>query len=349
MFDVVTFGSATVDIFVESNSGNIIDIRGIDGEKSLYALEYGGKIEIDHSSFDVGGGAINTATCFSRLGLNTASVVKIGNGVNSQTVLEKLEKENISQDFVIKSIEDRTGFSIILTSFEGDRTVLAHRGANITIKESDIDFDKLKNTKWIYCAPLNSKFENIMEKIANFAKENNIKLAHNLGGKLLDSTINEIAPMLRNINILTLNTSEATRITGIVQKFSKDKRCVINCEVVEMLKVLKSHIKDVVIITDGDKGAYAYDGKDFYYSPIFPTMRKSSLGAGDAFASTFCACYMKGYDIKTSLEIASINSGSVVKFFNAQDGLLSFDELLKAKNEHKNYQASIVDLENVHY
>lgn len=51
MFDVVTFGSATVDIFVESDRAHVVNIRGIEGELDLYCLKYGAfLIEIEMMS-----------------------------------------------------------------------------------------------------------------------------------------------------------------------------------------------------------------------------------------------------------------------------------------------------------
>ena len=46
MFDIVTFGSATVDIFVESDEAHVVNIRGVEREIDLYCLKYGEKIEI---------------------------------------------------------------------------------------------------------------------------------------------------------------------------------------------------------------------------------------------------------------------------------------------------------------
>ena len=343
MFDVVTFGSATVDIFVESDKAHVVNIRGVEGELDLYCLRYGEKVEIDHSAFEIGGGAVNTASCFAKLGLKTAAAVKIGQGVNSKSVIKRMKENGVSADFVMRTDEERTGFSVILTSFEGDRTVLAHRGANITLKTEDINFDKLKETKWIYCAPLNSKYGNVLQPITDFAAKNKIKVAHNLGGRALDRSLDELKPILKNLNILSLNTQEATRITGIEQKYCKEKKSVINDDVKDMLEKLKKYIKDIVLITDGKKGAYAYDGKKFYYAPIFPTKRVSSLGAGDAFASTFCASCIMGIDVLTSLEFASINSGYVVTKYGAQEGLLKLKEIEKIKKEHPEYKARVVD------
>ncbi len=342
MFDVVTFGSATVDIFVESDSAHVINIRGVEGQLELYCLKYGEKIEIDHSAFEVGGGAINTAACFAKLGLKTAAAVKVGEDVDRKEAKKRLKNYGIDGSFIMEAEGERTGFSIILTSFEGDRTVLAHRGANVTIVPDDIDWDKLKKTKWIYCAPLNSKNGCILRDITEFAGKHDIKVFCNLGGKALERSLDELHDILENVNIISLNTQEATRITGIEQKYTK-KKTIINDDVKDMMKMIKKYVKDFVIITDGSKGAYAYDGDKFYYAPIYPTKRISSLGAGDAFASTVCASIIQGKNILHALECASINSGHVVTCYNAQDGLQEEEKLEKIRKENPEYKAIIVD------
>jgi len=100
-FDVVTFGSATMDIFVESDKAHVVNIRGIEGELDLYCLKYGEKIEIDHSAFEVGGGAVNTAACFAKLGLKTAAAIKIGEGVDRKDAKKKLAEYGIDGSFVM--------------------------------------------------------------------------------------------------------------------------------------------------------------------------------------------------------------------------------------------------------
>ena len=111
MFDIVTFGSATVDIFVESDEAHVVNIRGVEREIDLYCLKYGEKIEIDHSAFEIGGGAVNTASCFAKLGLNTAAAVKIGKGANSISVLDKLDANKISRDGRIFSRKEHSALS----------------------------------------------------------------------------------------------------------------------------------------------------------------------------------------------------------------------------------------------
>ena len=49
-----------------------------------------------------------------------------------------------------------TGFSIILVSFQGDRTVIANRGANALLTLDDIDFDASSIALNLYRLTLNS-------------------------------------------------------------------------------------------------------------------------------------------------------------------------------------------------
>ena len=139
-----------------------------------------------------------------------------------------------------------------------------------------------------------------------------------------------------------MNKEEAIMATDIqvrpdtkTEKFSKE---LIHPDIKEMLKSLKHQEYQVIVITDGNKGAYAWDGKKYYFCPIFPSDVVSTLGAGDAFASTFCAALKKtDLNIGLSLMYASTNSASVVSEFGATDGLLTFEEIetrLKANPDY---------------
>jgi sugar/nucleoside kinase (ribokinase family) len=63
--------------------------------------------------------------------------------------------------------------------------------------------------------------------------------------------------------------------------------------------------------------------------PLYPDPKPpyERTGAGDAFASTFVAALIKGNTIEGALQLAPINSMSVVQYVGAQAGLLSETEL----------------------
>ena len=97
-----------------------------------------------------------------------------------------------------------------------------------------------------------------------------------------------------------------------------------------MFQKLKVNDYQIIVITDGGNGAYAYDGEKYYYCPVFDGPVVSTLGAGDAFASTFCAALGRTQiDIGKSLMMASVNSAGVVSEFGAAKGLMTFDEIEK--------------------
>ena len=103
---------------------------------------------------------------------------------------------------------------------------------------------------------------------------------------------------------------------------------LIHPDIIQMLKELNFGKGRITIITDGKNGAYCYDGKQIYICPTFPSVVTSTLGAGDAFASTFCASMDKfDWNIEKSLKYASINSASVCTHFGAQEGFLKFEEI----------------------
>jgi len=85
-FDVITFGSAVMDIFVDTDFP----------EKGKFmSYPVGSKILIENVKFDIGGGGTNTAVAFSRLGLKTGYIGKIGLDTNTKSILDSLKKEKI--------------------------------------------------------------------------------------------------------------------------------------------------------------------------------------------------------------------------------------------------------------
>ena len=124
-------------------------------------------------------------------------------------------------------------------------------------------------------------------------------------------------------------------------KYSKE---IIHPDLKEMFKKLKVSDYQVIVITDGGHGAYAYNGREYFYCPCFDGPVVSTLGAGDAFASTFCAAMSRyNLDIPKSLIAGSINSGGVVSVFGATSGLLTFDEIEEIIAQNPDYNAIVIN------
>ena len=125
------------------------------------------------------------------------------------------------------------------------------------------------------------------------------------------------------------------------EKFSER---LIHPDLVEIFKKIRVSDYQVIVITDGGRGAYAYDGKNFYRCPIFDGPVVSTLGAGDAFASTFCAALRRTErNIGKSLMYASVNSAGVVSEFGATQGLLTFEEIEQKLGENPQYHYDVIE------
>lgn len=348
MFDVITIGSATMDVFVECEDASVVSVRKKNSSTEFMSYPYGSKLEISDFDSQVGGGGVNTAVNFSNLGFNTSAIFKIGDDIYSKGILKSFENKNVDLSNIIQDKDVSTGFSIILTSFEGDRTVLAHRGANAKIKETDINFDAIKNTKLLYVAPLNGESNRLLDDVVNFAKENGIFVCFNAGSTSIKKGFNYLKTIIATAQIVVMNKEEAIMATGInIRPDTKDEKFsenLIHPDLINIFKKIRVADYQVIVITDGGHGAYAYDGENFYYCPIFDGPIVSTLGAGDAFASTFCgALKITGKNIGKALMYASVNSAGVVSQFGATQGLLTFKQIEEKLQENPTYSYEILN------
>ena len=348
MCDVITIGSATMDVFVQCEDANIVSVYSKNKKSEFMSYPYGAKVEISDFDSQVGGGGVNTAVNFANLGLKSSAIFKIGDDIYSKGILNSFKDRNVDLSNIIQDKNVSTGFSIILVSFQGDRTVLAHRGANAMIEKEDINFDAIKKSKLLYIAPINGDSSKVLDDIAKFAAEHRVFVCFNAGSTSIKKGFKYLEKILNFAHIVVMNKEEASMATQIQVrpdtkdiKYSHEK---IHPDVKAMLKKMKVKDYQVIVITDGNKGAYAYNGKEFFYCPVFDGPVVSTLGAGDAFASTLCASLKRTHhDLGKSLMYASVNSAGVVSEFGATQGLLTFDQIEERLKQHPEYTFEIVE------
>ena len=343
MYDFITIGSATQDVFIQSDVASIVTVSQTSKKSEFMSFPYGAKTEIADFSKNLGGGAVNTATNLANLGFKTSTIIKLGNDELNSIIKLKLAKSGIDIMNIIDSQKYLTGFSIILVSFQGDRTVLAHRGANAHVHEKEVNFDAIKNSRWVYVSPLSGDSNKILDKISKFCEENKINLAINAGTTALKKGAKYFSKILKTAQIVVMNKEEASLVTKIqVRPDSKEEKfslCEVHPDIVSMLKQLRMGTDAVVAKKKKKNGVYCFDGKTIYICPQFPAIVTSTLGAGDAFSSTFCASVDKfNWDIEKALKYATVNSASVCEHFGAQEGFLKFDEIEEKINTNKDFK-----------
>lgn len=330
MFDIITIGSATRDVFLLNkkfktffNSGN-----------------FGGKFKIEKIVFSTGGGSTNAATTFSRQGLKTAALFKIGNDESAEYILERIKKEKVFP-FVIKNRKKGSDYSTILLDSSGERTVLVHYGASGDLNISDIPFSKMKS-KWIYVASGDISYQ-VIKEIFNHFHKNKTFIAFNPSKKFIAMGLKKIKPLLDKTDVLLLNSEEGAILTGINKKNEK-----------EVFKKLDKAEKGIVIMTKGPKGVVVSDGKNIYSAKTFSGKVIDRTGAGDAFGSGFMAGLAQQIQnskfkiqnlslkaIEYAIRLGSANATSVVNKIGSKEGILTKQEFEKDK-KWRNLQIKIL-------
>jgi sugar/nucleoside kinase (ribokinase family) len=179
MFDVITFGSATRDMFILNKNFKTLKSDDFVNGKGL-CVPSGGKVYVDDIVFASGGGATNTAVTFALQGLKTVCVTKVGDDPGGSAVIDELKKLGVNTGFILKDKKLKTAYSVILSVPQGERTILVYQGASHELRKEDISWKDLK-ADWFYISGLSGRCAEIFEPLINFAHEKEIKIALNPG------------------------------------------------------------------------------------------------------------------------------------------------------------------------
>ncbi len=249
-YDVVSIGSANQDVYVRCNLSKLLVQRDLMSEKKLLCYDYGAKVNIDSIDFQTGGGGTNAAVCFKHLGLNTAYIGKVGKDDAGRAVVAELKREGVDTSMLVESPDHTTGYSVVLTSFEGDRTILVYRGANNHLTAEDLPFEKLKEAEWLYISTLTGKSGELLDAVAEFAEANGIQVAHNPGTTQIKRGLDGMKKILKTLEVLILNKDEAAAMTGMTYtQMSVDvKKCIYCGTCVDVCKPKLFKMTDGTII-----------------------------------------------------------------------------------------------------
>jgi sugar/nucleoside kinase (ribokinase family) len=254
-----------------------------------------------------GGGAANAAVSAARLGLKSAAICRIGDDEHGKIVWHNFKDNKVDTSLIKIDSKNKTAFSTILTIDNASKEHIAfvYRGANAEFSAKDINIDKLK-TDWLYVTSLPKVgWTEILSKLTKTKKN----IVWNPGNEQLKDMVN-LKKFLPEVRVLILNRDEAL-------EFKKLK------DIKGLLKYVFGLGPKLVVITDGANGAYAFDGKKYYFLKARSGKVINTLGVGDAFGSSLTSALICDKNIKEALEWGIKNSASVVTKIGAQAGLLT--------------------------
>lgn len=309
---ICVIGSAVVDIILKSNDFKVIKSHEVETGVGICEV-YGGKTEASYGEVTSGGGGTNVAVGLHRLGESVRLISKIGNDSMAKVILSDLEKEMIDTSLVIADSRGKTGFSSILVTDHGSRSVITFRGTSKRISSKEIDWNTIERSDWVQISSLGGDVD-LLEDVILFCFERGVRVGLNPGRSEILKGIKK--SVLEKLDLLSVNRYEASLMVDLNYE---DEDSTI--------KKMAGLGPRVVTITDGKKGA------SYIYNNCWVKMSSTNMtsvddtGAGDAFVSGFVFGYINNMGVEKSLKMGILNSGSVVTHVGAKDGLLRVSEI----------------------
>lgn len=317
IYDFIAIGDSTTDAFVKLKDASVH--CDINKEKCEICLRFKDKIPYEEVYVvPAVGNAANASVAAARLGLRSALITNIGDDYFGKETLGALKKENVATEFVEINSGKKTNYHYVLW-YEDDRTIL------IKHQEFDYRLPYFNDPKWVYFSSMGENSLPFHETFERYMSEHpKVKLAFQPGTYQMKFGRKKLAGIYKRTEVFISNKEEAQRILEVDES-----------DIKKLLKGINKLGPKIVVITDGIKGAYAFDGKSAWFMPIYPDPKPpyERTGAGDAFSSTFAVALCLGLRLEDALRWAPINSMSVVQYVGAREGLLTRDKLEKYLDE----------------
>ncbi|OHA92051.1 MAG: hypothetical protein A3J09_00950 [Candidatus Zambryskibacteria bacterium RIFCSPLOWO2_02_FULL_51_21] len=311
MHDFIAIGDITTDAFIKLKDASVH--CDVNDEKCQICMAFGDKIPYESvEEISAVGNSPNASVAAARLGLKSALVTNLGDDSYGHRCLETLTSESVDTQFVSIHAGKKSNYHYVLW-YEHDRTILVKH------QEYERILPDIGKPKWLYLSSLGEDTIAYHGAIADYVRNNlEVNLAFQPGTFQISLSTEGLGEIYKKTKIFFCNTEEAERILGIDTLGPQ-----------ELLKRMRDLGPEIVVITAGPKGAYAYDGSKMYFQPAYPDQKPAydRTGAGDAFASTTVAALALGNDLPTALKWASVNAMSVCQELGAQRGLLSREKI----------------------
>lgn len=307
VYDMISVGDATLDVFVSLIEASVL--CNVQKDVCQLCLSYADKIPVEKVQRVIGGNAANNAVGSSRLGLKAAFYSIVGNDETGEQILETVKREKVSTEYVHVDKKQESNYSVVL-NFKAERTILVYH------IDRKYKLPKLKPTKWIYLTSMGKNHQSLHNELLAHVKKTGTKLGFNPGTHQLKQGLEKLRPLLQMTTVLFVNKEEAKRLVGEI------------ADMKELLMAVRHVGPQIVVVTDGEKGSYAYDGQSFWKCAITDTPVIERTGAGDSFATAFLAAMNVGKTVPEAMQWGTMNSASVIMKVGPQAGLLTKSQMV---------------------
>jgi sugar/nucleoside kinase (ribokinase family) len=308
--DLLTIGDVCIDLYMKVEGREVSEDK--DPQHPKICFYHGSKIPVKSVMSNIAGNAVNVSIGATKLGLNTAIYTEMGDDEEADRIEKELAGEGINTHYLHRNKNVLTGIHPVIV-YQGERTIFSHH------EERPYHVHGWPKPKWLYYTSVGPGFESFQKDLVEYIKSNpDVGVAFNPGTFHVRSGLEGIKNILEVTHVLFLNKDEAENFVG-------------DGSLEDMHLKLQKLGPKLTVITEGDKGASAYDGKELIKVPAYEMDQSviDKTGAGDSFAAGFVSALSHGKSLEEALHWGTINSSSVIREIGAVHGLKTKQEIEK--------------------
>lgn len=255
-----------------------------------------------------GGKGANQAVAAGRSGANIQFIAAVGEDAIGEQIYEQLKKDQIDVHSVQIIPQEKTGVALILVNQQGENQITIYAGANAALTPKHLQsYQQDIIAADAILMQLETPIATI-ETAAKLAKENNTQVIVNPApAQPLSDEI------LKNIDIITPNETEAESLTGIA----------VNSENDANLAAQYLHKKGImtVIITLGHKGAWISVNGLGKLICGYRVNAIDTIAAGDTFNGMLVTALLENKTLCQSVKYAHAAAAIAVTRSGAQQSI----------------------------
>lgn len=262
-----------------------------------------------------GGKGANQAVAVARLGGNAQFISKVGNDVFGRQASRMFDMEGVNTQYLLSDEEQPSGVALITVEQSGENCIVVAPGANAALVPADMEqaLDDIGASAMLLMQleiPLPT-----VKYLADYAADKNVKVMLNPApAATLDKDL------LKNIDIITPNMTEAALIAGIKVNDVEDAKTAA--------RIIYEMGVATVIVTIGSRGAVVCEkGKLFIVSSPEVTA-VDTTAAGDVFNGALAVALAEGRSIADATRFACIAASISVTRKGAQSSIPYRNELI---------------------
>lgn len=243
-----------------------------------------------------GGAPCNVLAMLSKLGHKTGFIGKVGDDYFGSLLKKAIEETGIDSRYLYRDENVNTTLALVHTYEDGERDFSFYRepGADMMLKESEIDEECIKNARIFHFGTLSMTHEGVRaatKKAVEKAEKNNVLISFdpNLRPPLwkdLEDARKAVIYGLEHTQILKISDNEIQFLTG-ESDYTKG-----------VAWITERYDIPLILVSMGKEGSRAYYKGKMVEEPTFSQDKTiETTGAGD----TFCACALH-YVLEKGLE-----------------------------------------------